>query len=238
MTRPRGYDRRPAFGRATNLVSVTASILALLSFATPASGQLLAEYDYEDLEFRGIGVEVGRVWPANVEPTNMFGIILDLGLIGPRVRVLPSARFWGSSLKASEVDRLADQIILVCERQVDANCPAVLDLGEVKLSDLELATEARFLPVGERTVAPYVGLGLALHLLNGRGDFIDDTFVEDLLDSVAPGISTVTGFSVRLGSSVMIGVEGRFMIASDVRYSAASLGGVWTLPTPRASAAP
>src|SRR5690606_39847109 len=79
-----------------------------------------------------------------------------------------------------------------------------LDLGEIRLSDLELATDAHFLPFPDAVVSPYAGLSLGLHLLNGRGDFIDGTFVEDLLDAVAPGLGTVAGVdrkSTRLNSS-------------------------------------
>jgi len=147
--------------------------------------------------------------------------------------VSPSARFWASSLDRAEVDRLAEQIILICERQVAQSCPAQLDLGEVKLSDLELAVEAHYLPFSVARVTPYLGLGVSLHLLNGRGDFIDGTFVEDLLDSVAPGIGPILGIDVRLGSAITLGAEARLMLASDVRYGAVGLNGVWSLPGPR-----
>ncbi len=220
---------------STLTVLLTALILSL-GTAAGASAQLLAQYDYEDLEFRGVGAEALRVWPAGVKPANGVGLRLDLGLIGPRVRIMPTARYWGSSLNATEVDRLASQIILVCERQPDPSCPEELDLGEVKLSDLELAIDGHFLVLGDRMISPYVGAGLALHLLNGSGDFINGTFVEDLLDSVTPGLGALGGVTINLASSLAIGAEARFMLASDVRYSGVSVGGVWTLPRPLANA--
>lgn len=224
--------------RGRSILAAFLTALALcVGFATAASAQLLAQYDYEDLEFRGVGAEALRVWPVGVEAANGVGLRLDLGLIGPRVRIMPTARYWGSSLNSTEVDRLASQIILVCERQPDPSCPAELDLGEVKLSDLELAIDGHFLVLGDRMISPYVGAGLALHLLNGSGDFINGTFVEDLLDSVTPGIGALGGVTVRLASSLAIVAEARFMLASDVRYSGASVGGVWTLPRPLANAA-
>lgn len=213
------------------------TILLLLSalISSPAAGQILAQYDYEDLEFRGIGIGLGRVWPANIEPTNTLILTLDLGLIGPRVHIVPNARFWGSTLQQHELDRLSDQIIAICERQLTLPCPSTLDLGEVKFSDLELAVDGRFLLLENRAFAPYVGTSLALHLLNGSGDFIDDTFIEDLLDSVAPGIGATVGFDFRIASSITLGSEGRFMLASDARYGSVSIGGTWKLPAPDGS---
>ncbi len=211
--------------------TVTVAVLGLLA-PVSAAAQGLADYDYEDLEFRGIGAEVGRIWPSQVEPTTSFGLRLDLGMVGPRVRIVPTARFWSSSLRREELDHLAEQIILVCERQPDAECPESLDLGEIRLSDLELATDAHFLPFPDAVVSPYAGLSLGLHLLNGRGDFIDGTFVEDLLDAVAPGLGTVAGVSVALGESLQVGGEARFMLASDVRYGSISVFGAWFLPAP------
>ncbi len=204
-----------------------------LSTVPSASAQILAQYDYEDLEFRGLGLEAVRIWPARVEPTNGVALRLDLGLVGPRVRINPTARYWASTLNSAEVSRLAAQIILVCERQPDVTCPERLDLGEIKISDLELSLDGHLLLLGEQPLTPYVGLAVALHLLNGSGDFIDGTFVEDLLDTVAPGIGPMAGIQVRLGSAISIHTEARFMIASDIRYSSVGIGGVWTLPGPR-----
>ena len=202
-----------------------------------AAAQVLEQYDYEDLEFRGIGVEASRVWPSKVEPTTGFGLLLDLGFVGPRVRITPVARYWASSLEQEEIDRLGEQIVLVCERQGTVTCPSSLDLGEVKLSDLELTTEAHYLPLILDGLSVYVGLGLSLHLLNGRGDFIDGTFVEDLLDTVAPGVGGIVGASARLGPAFTFGAQARYMLASEVRYGLATLSAMWTLPGPRPSSA-
>lgn len=214
------------------LIALSALAISTLTGTSLASAQVLANYDYEDLEFRGIGVEVGRIWPGRAEPTTSYGLRLDLGLIGPRVRVVPTARFWSSTLRRSEVDRLAQQIILVCERQGDVPCPDRLDLGEVSLSDLELSIDANFMLLPDRTISPYAGISFGLHLLNGRGDFIDGTFVEDLLDTVSPGLGSMIGWDLRLGSALRLGAEARVMLASDVRYASLSASGTWILPAP------
>lgn len=208
--------------------------LAALALPALAPAQALEDYDYENLEFRGIGLEFGAIWPASVERTVSFGVRSDLGFVGPRVRIVPAIRFWSSSLRDSEVDRLADQIIRICERQGTGGCPATLQLGEVKRSDLELSADAHYLFPTGYTVEPYLGGGASLHLLNGRGEFIDDTFVEDLLDTVSPGLNAVAGVNVPLGAGIEVVGEARFVLVSDVRYANLVIGGTWALPSPPA----
>ncbi|HET7274169.1 MAG TPA: hypothetical protein VFI91_03280 [Longimicrobiaceae bacterium] len=211
------------------------SVAALLSLALALPGavsaQTLADYDYENLAFRGIGVDFGAVWPAQVEPTLSFGVRADMGYVGPHVRISPAIRFWSSSLRVEEVERLADQILLICEKQAAASCPSSLDLGEVDRSDLELSVDAHYLFNTGYTISPYLGGGLGLHLLNGQGEFINGTFVEDLLDTIVPGVNAIAGLNIPLGESLQILAEARYVLVSDVRFGYLGVGGVWNLPT-------
>ena len=187
----------------------TLFLLVLLLLPARAAAQGLADYDYENLQFRGLGVEFGRVWPTETRPAFSFGVRADMGYVGPNVRIIPSARFWSSSLRDSEVSRLADQIIRICEKQPGATCPTSLDLGEVQRSDLELAADAHYVFDLTAPVRPYAGAGLSLHLLNGRGEFINGTFVEDLLDTVVPGFDVIGGFDVPVAPSLKLLTEAR-----------------------------
>jgi hypothetical protein len=216
--------------RATRLLAAGLALGWLASGARPAAAQTLADYDYENLQFRGLGVEVGWVVPTEMDNAISYGIHADMGFVGPRVRIVPALRFWSSTLRRSQLDRLSEQILSLCEKQA-TQCPT-LNLGEVRRSDLELGTEAHYL------IVPwlYTGGGLSLHLLNGRGELIDDTFVEDLLDTVAPGFTLLLGSYVPLGKIRLFG-ETRAVLTSDVQYADFSLGATWALPTPPVPAA-
>jgi hypothetical protein len=214
------------------------TLVAALLAPSALPAQTLADYDYENLQFRGIGADFGWVWPTQIEPTISVGVRADLGYVGPHVRILPAARFWSSKLKQSEVDRLASQIIKVCERQAGVVCPVALDLGEIRRSDLALSTDAHYVFDPQGPVVPYAGGGLSLHLLNGRGELIDGTFIEDLLDTVVPGLDLTGGLEVPVGGAVRLSGEARFVLTSDVKYVGIILGGMWTLPVPTAGPAP
>lgn len=209
------------------------ALIFLAALLTPLSGwsQTLEDYDYENLQFRGIGPEVGWVIPWNIEPAVSYGLRGDLGYVGPHVRIVPSIVYWSSRLKDDEVESLASQFIEICTRRSPGNCPSSLDLGEVRRSDLELSVDAHVVPDVPTLITPYAGGGLGLHLLNGGGESIDDTFVEDLLDTLAPGVNLLAGVMLPLGPIELL-VEGRLAATSDVQYGNFVFSGVWTLPRP------
>ncbi|CAN5601156.1 hypothetical protein BH24GEM3_BH24GEM3_03290 [soil metagenome] len=209
------------------------SALGFLLLPAVAAAQTWEDYDYENLAFRGLGVEIGSVWPHRVENTLSLGLRGDLGLLGPNLRIVPSLSLWSSHLRQSEVDRFASQIIRVCQRQQNAICPAQLDLGRIRLSDLALATDAHYLFINPFDATPYLGAGVGVHLLNGSGEFIDDTFIEELLDAISPALNLVGGVSVPLTNTLEVFGEARYILLSDVRHGALSVGGMWRIfPTP------
>ena len=89
--------------------TVAASVLLMLAPAM-AQAQTLEDYDYENLSFRGVGLDVGYIWPTKVAATPSYGIRVDLGYLGPGLRVVPSLTYWSSELKRAELDRLAEQL--------------------------------------------------------------------------------------------------------------------------------
>lgn len=211
-------------------------ILGLLLIPASMAAQTLEDYDYENLQFRGIGAEVGYVVPWNIEPALSIGIRGDMGFVGPHVRISPAIRYWSSHLRDAEVERLATQFIEICTRRAPGNCPGTLDLGEVSRSDLELSADAHIIPDVPSPLIPYGGGGFSLHLLNGGGESIADTFVEDLLDTVAPGVNLLGGVLFRPASVVQIMAEARLSLTSDVQFGSIILSGIWTLPSPPAAA--
>lgn len=211
-------------------------LLLLLAWFLPARvavAQDWEEYDYENLEFRAIGLDLGSVWPARLEQTLAVGLRADLGFLGPHVRVQPSLAFWTSQLRQSEVDRLAFQFIQVCQRQVGALCPSSLDLGQVRMSNLMINADAHYLIETGYWPMPYVGGGLALHVVNAQGEFINDTFVEELLDALSPGINLIAGLTLPVGPAFEVYGEGRYALVSNVRHATVNIGGLWRIsPTP------
>lgn len=192
--------------------------------------QTLADYDYENLAFRGIGFDYGYIWPTRVAATSVYSMRLDLGFLGPGVRVAPSISYWSSHFRAAELDRLASQINRLPALRDQSVTIRASDLGDVKWSDLSVSIDAQLLwttPVGVYT---YVGVGAGVHALNGQGSFINDTFIEDLLDTTSAGIAVMGGLEAQPLPRLRLYGEARYTMVSDVRYPELRIGGALMLP--------
>jgi hypothetical protein len=205
-------------------------LLALAVSAPAARAQGLADYDYENLAFRGMGVDVGRIWPSKVDPTGVYSLRFDLGYLGPAVRIVPSLSYWSSRMRRSELARLAERLEQLPPLQEQGVTITAEDLGVIDWSDLSLSVDAHFVWTTPLRLFTFVGLGGAVHLLNGRGTAIDDTFIEDLLDTVSAGIAVFAGLEYPLADRVRIYGEARYTMLSDLSYPGLRIGGALMLP--------
>lgn len=208
------------------------ALLLPLFWADTARAQTLADYDYENLAFRGVGVEWGHIWPDRVDATAAYALRIDLGFLGPAVRVAPAVLFWSSELKRSEIARLARQL-----QELGAAVTAD-DLGPIEWSDLALVVDLQsvwFAPLGIQT---FLGLGLGAHALNGQGQAIQDTFVEDLLDSITASAEVVAGLEVEPVQRFRLYAEARYTVMSDLQYPGLRVGGAIVFPARAAAPAP
>jgi hypothetical protein len=215
----------------------TAAALALALVAPAAAAQdAPPAYGWRTLGLRGMGADVGLILPARTEAASVVTRRGDLGLLGPDVRIIPSMSYWSSRVQPDEVETLERRLEEVCARQ-GAPCDD-LELGEVLLTDLSLSLEARVSLRRAGPLEPYAGLGLGVHLLNGQSDFLDGTFVEDLLDAITPGTHLTVGMELPLHRRLRVYGEGRAVLASDTRYVGVALGGSVLLPTQAADPPP
>lgn len=201
--------------------------------AAPAGvyGQSLADYDYENLTFRGIGFDYGYIRPSRVEPAQLWSVRLDLGYLGPAIRISPSISYWSSRLRTTELDRFADRLNRLPALQEQGVELRAADLGLIDWSDLSISVDAHLVWTIPLDIITFIGAGASLHALNGRGEMVDNTFVEDLLDSTTAGIAVLGGFEIQPHPRLRLYGEGRYTLASDVRYPGLRIGTALMLPT-------
>ncbi|MGD8278358.1 MAG: hypothetical protein PVH00_10050 [Gemmatimonadota bacterium] len=201
-------------------------VLTLLAAATPraALAQGLADYDYENLSFRGIGADVGRIWPNKVDPAWQYAIRFDLGFLGPAVRIVPTLAYWKSQLKSSELERLASRLNELPALQQQNALITAADLGAVDWSSLSLSLDAQAVWTAPGHIFTYIGAGFGLYSMNGKGDAIAGTFVEDLLDTAAAGLALMGGLEYEPTTQLRLFTEGRYTMQSDIRYPTVRFG--------------
>lgn len=193
--------------------------LAAHAFAGAAPAQTLADYDYEYLRFRGVGADIGYIWATKVTNTQQYSLRLDLGYLGPGVRIIPSISYWQSRLKQEELDDLATRLGQQTGATIDGG-----DLGPIEWSDLSLSVDGQFVWNTPINVLTFVGGGLGFHALNGQGDAVDDTFVEDLLDDIAVGASALAGVEFEPVDRLRVYAEGRYTAMNSLQYLSARAG--------------
>ena len=139
-------------------------------------------------------------------------------------------------MRRTELDRLADQINRLPTLIQDGVTVTADELGGITWSDLSIGLDTHLLwttPVGLIT---YVGAGVSIHALNGHGDFIESTFVEDLLDSTAAGMAVMAGLEFQMTPRFRVYGEARYTLVTDIRYPGLRVGGSLMLPPRSASA--
>lgn len=205
-------------------------LLLLLAAPALASAQALEDYDYENLSFRGFGLDVGYIWPNRVEPTFAYALRADLGYLGPSLRIVPSISYWTSTLDADELTRIAAQLSRLDALQQDGVVITAADLGEIDWSDVSIGFDAQYAWQPAARLLAYAGAGTALHVFNGNGQSVDGTFMEDLLDTITAGISTMAGLEFAPVEALRLYGEGRFTLMDNVRYPEVRVGASFALP--------
>jgi hypothetical protein len=168
-----------------------------------------------------------------VMPTPMWSLRLDLGFLGPAVRIAPTMSYWTSEFRPAELDRLADRLNQLPAMQEQGVTLTGAELGAVEWSDLSLSLDAHVVWTAPLDVITFVGASVGLHAMNGRGDAIDDTFVEGLLDSMTAGVSVMAGLEIQPVPVLRLYGEARYTLVSDVRYPGLRVGGALMLPPRR-----
>lgn len=233
---PRGTSaRRTCFtvNKTANVKRLYGFVLTALlatAFAGQAQAQSLADYDYANLSFRGIGVDVGYIWPTKVESTPSYNLRLDLGFLGPGIRIAPVISYWSSKMRDSEIQRFADQLNRLEALRDRGVVIDASELGQIDWSDLSLSVDAHVVWTTPVALITYLGVGAGVHALNGRGDAIAGTFVEDLLDSTTAAGAIMAGVEGEVFPSLRIYGEARYTLMSDVRYPGVRAGLAFMLP--------
>lgn len=212
-------------------IGVVAGVVAMLALgAAEAAGQGLAEYDYDNLRLRGVGGEVFWVSPNNVDPTVGIGARLDLGFLGPKIRVVPRFAFWDSELRDAELDSLATRLEDLVELQNPDQPRPEIDLGTVDRDALIFGSDLHWLPLVDDPVRPYVGVGAEVYVLSGEGEAIEGTFVEDGLDLITAGVSAVGGLELQLRDALTLYTELRGSVVADASSIGLTVGIAYLRP--------
>jgi len=206
----------------------------LLSSSGEARAQTtLADYDYENLSFRGFSLEGGFIFPNRVDPTYTVGARFDLGYLGPGLRIVPGIAYWSSAMKRSEVAKLERKIDELVEGQIAPGSGFTgVDLGTIEWSDLVVSLDGHMVWSVPFDLLTFAGAGVSAHILNAKGRAISGTFVEDFMDTVSPGLNIHGGVELPLSDQFRLYGLARMEFMENLRYMELRMGGQIMLVPP------
>ncbi|MFC1639699.1 hypothetical protein ACFL3B_02930 [Gemmatimonadota bacterium] len=194
--------------------------LLLLCPQIVGAQSFLEQFSYEGLRFSGIGVEFGGVASDRLTREFSGAVRVDYGRIAPKVRVLIGASYFEGELNATEIQELA----LGIQRVVNPAMSSLIDIGTITWSDIEVDLDLQYVLEAGTRVTTYVGVGFATHVRNGSGTIIDDTFVEDALDTIDAGLNLSFGTAVEVFPAMQFTIDLRGGLTSELRTATARAG--------------
>ena len=214
-------------------------VLAVLLLALVVAGHRLQAQENQSwaerlgidkLKFTALGVQVGRVAPYGIEPTTSYSVQADYGEIVPNWRIVFNATYWGSQFTDKSVQTFADSLRNAIS---DPTGDAEVILGDITVSDIVLGADARRTYQPSWWLRPYLGAGIATHIVNADGRLIDGTFVERATDVIAVGVAGTVGVNARVLRHIALDAQARYDFLSLARFASLRVGASYYFDNPR-----
>jgi opacity protein-like surface antigen len=190
--------------------------LLLITATDTLHAQSLEDYDYTNLGFRAVGAEATWVDASQNESTVGVGIRVDLGFLGPYIRIVPRGAWWNAHVTDSAVRELEQQL-----EEVSDLPPGSIDLGTLERTSWILGADAQW-TLQDAVFAPYLGVGLELYFLDNDGDAIRGTYLDNMV--ITAGIAGLIGAELNIASHWRVYSELRGTLVTDASNVAVALG--------------
>src|SRR5438046_9664863 len=148
------------------------------------------QFSSENLRPSAVQFDLGPLGGNNIRGTLTGRVRLDYGFIAPKVRVLLGLSYFHADLSSEALRRYAEGLRRVVN---DPDQNYTIQLGNITWSDLTGDLDLQYVMPQGLAVTTYIGLGVGVHLRNGRGTAINGTFVQDALDQITAGLNGTPG---------------------------------------------
>jgi len=218
-----------AVGRTGRWAVIAAVLLTVSPSARlPAQG-VLNEFSYDNLRLSGIQVDVGVLGASQLMGTTVGGVRLDFGRIAPKVRLLLGLSYFRSDFDSEALSRFEARL----DSFVNPGTPDSVAVGQIRLGDIVGDVDFQLMFPQGSGITAYVGTGVSIHVRNGSGDLINETFVEDALDVVTAGLNGTIGFEFNLSPAWRFTLDGRGVLSSGLSTASLRTGIMYRLKAGR-----
>jgi hypothetical protein len=182
------------------------------------------------LQFVSLGAGVGRVAPSEVEASQLYAITTDYGEVARNWRVVFDVSFWESRYTDAAVATFVDSLR---KSIVDPTNDYSVLASHVQVYDITFSGAVRWQRASAVAVRPFVGLGIATHVINAEGRLIKGTFVERALDNLSTGLFANTGILFRPWGRIVFETQARADVLSGFRSLQLRAGAQYLFGPPR-----
>jgi len=166
------------------------------------------------LQFVSLGGGVGRIAPSDVERSQVYAISTDYGEIARNWRVVFDVSFWESRFTDAAVATFIDSLR---KSIVDPTNDYSVTTSRVQVYDITLSGGIRWQSAAAVAVRPFLGVGVAAHVINAEGRLINGTIIERALDNLSTGLFTNAGILLRPWGRVALEAQARADVLSGFR---------------------
>jgi hypothetical protein len=182
------------------------------------------------LQFVSLGAEVGRVVPSQVVPAQIYSVSTDYGELARNWRAVFDVSFWESQYTDAAVGTFVDSLR---KSVVDPTNDFSISQSRVQVYDVIFSAGARWQSSSAVALRPFLGGGIAAHIMNAEGRLINGTFMEKALDNISTGLFANAGILFRPFGRLVVETQARADVLSGFRSLQLRAGALYLFGPPR-----
>ena len=216
--------------RSSRQYAIVALLLVLPRVLCGQDTSFFQRLGLDRLQFVSLGASVGRVAPSQVIPTQVYALSTDYGEIARNWRAVVDVSFWESRYTDAAVAAFLDSLR---RSVVDPTNDYALVSSRVQVYDVVFSAAARWQSSSAVALRPFLGVGIAAHVVNAEGTLINGTFVEHALDNISTGFFANAGLLFRPWGRFVVETQARADVLSGFRSLQVRAGALYLFGPPR-----
>lgn len=205
-------------------------LLALPAVARAQDTSFFQRLGLDRLQFVSLGADFGRIAPTQVVPAQIYSVSTDYGELARNWHAVFDVSFWESRYTDAAVVAFTDSLRTSV---VDPTNDFTISPSRVHVYDVIFSAGARWQPSSAVAFRPFIGGGIAAHVVNAEGRLINGTFIEHALDNVSTGLFANAGILFRPWGRVAVEAQARADLLSGFRSLQLRAGGLYLFGPPR-----
>jgi len=144
----------------------------------------------------------------------MYSVTTDYGELARNWRAVFDVSFWESRYTDAAVATFVDSLR---KSIVDPTNDFSVQQSRVQVYDVIFSAGARWQRSSAVALRPFVGGGIAAHIMNAEGRLINGTFIERALDNISTGLFANAGVLFRPFGRLAVETQARADVLSGFR---------------------